>query len=140
MKVRLLASLKAGLLAGLAAALVNAILFFFFRQAGVITDSVLLPNQQPMTVVPIIVSSLIPALLGSVAYYLLARFTKDGYRYFTIIASVLLILSFVNPFFGIPGVTVPYALALNVMHVVVVAALLYALRKFTAPAPDPVKP
>jgi len=140
MKVPLLASLKAGLLAGLAAALINAVLFFFFRAAGVITDSVLLPDYRPLTVVPVILSSLIPALLGSVAYYLLVRFTRDGYRYFTIIAVILLILSFGNPFLGIPNVTVPYALALNVMHVVVAAALLYALRKFAGPAPDPIKP
>ena len=136
MKVRLLNCLKAGLLAGLGAALINGILFFVFQGAGVITDRVRLPNNEPMTLVPIIVSSLLPALLGSVVYYLLARFTRNGYRYFTILAVILLILSFANPFFGIPNVTVPYAIALNVMHIVVVAVLLYALRKFAVAAPS----
>jgi hypothetical protein len=135
MKVHLFQSLKAGLLAGLVAALINGILFFIFQGAGVITDRVLLPNNEPMTLMPILFSSLIPPVLGSVAYYLLARFTSNGYRYFTIIAVILLMLSFANPFFGIPHVTVPYAIALNVMHVVVVAVLLYALRKFAVAAP-----
>jgi hypothetical protein len=136
MKVRLLDCLKAGLLAGLVAALINGILFFVFQGVGVITDRVLLPNNEPMTLMPIMIFSLIPPVLGSVAYYLLARFTTNGYRYFTIIAVVLLILSFANPFFGIPDVTVPYAIALNVMHVVVVAVLLYSLKKFAAAAPE----
>jgi hypothetical protein len=130
-KPDLLQCLKAGLIAGVTAALINALLFFIFSQAGVITDNILLPDNSPMTVVPVILFSLIPSLLASLVYYLLARYTANGYRYFTIIAVILLILSFANPFFGIPGVTVPYAVALNVMHVVVVACLLYALRRFT---------
>jgi hypothetical protein len=130
MKQPLLPYLKAGLLAGLVAALINVLLFFIFRQAGLITDTILLPNNEPMSVVPIIMFSIIPSFLASLVYYLLDRFTKRGYRYFTILAILLLILSFGNPFFGIPNVTVPYAIALNIMHVVVVACLLYSLKKF----------
>jgi hypothetical protein len=130
MKLPLLQYLKAGLLAGLVAALINALLFYIFSQAGVITDRILLPNNEPMSVVPIIMSSIIPSILGSLVFYLLDRFTKKGYRYFTIIAIILLIFSFGNPFFGIPNVTVPYALALDTMHVVVVSCLLYSLKKF----------
>jgi hypothetical protein len=136
MKVQLLQYLKVGLFAGLAAALINAILFVVFRRVGVITDSVLLPNNQSMTLGPIIISSLIPSVLGSLAYYLLAHFTRNGYRYFTILAVLLLVASFANPFFGIPNVTVPYAIALNVMHVVVVACLLYSLKKLAVSAPE----
>jgi hypothetical protein len=75
-------------------------------------------------------SSLIPSMLAGLVYYLLARFTKNGYRYFTILAIVLLLFSFGNPFFAIPNVPISYAIALNIMHVVVVACLLYSFKKF----------
>ena len=42
---------------------------------------------------------------------------------------VLLLLSFMNPFMGIPNVTISFALGLNLMHVVVVLALLIFIGK-----------
>ncbi len=123
--------LKAGLLAGIAAALINALLFLLFKQLGLITDSILIPPaNEPLTLVPISMASLIPPVLGSGVYYLLARFTVHGFRYFTILALVVLVLSFANPFMGIPDVTISYGLALDALHVVVVGSLLYSLRKY----------
>jgi hypothetical protein len=39
------------------------------------------------------------------------------------------VLSFINPFMGIQGVTTGYALVLNVMHVVVAGSVLYFIGK-----------
>ncbi len=76
---------------------------------------------------PVIVMSLIPTLIASIVLFLLEKYTQKGFKIFTIISIVLLILSFLNPFLGIPGVPVPYALALITMHIVVAASLCVAL-------------
>ena len=122
-------SIIAGLMAAGAAALVNAVLFFIFHAAGVITDDIMVQPNTPMTVVPILISSILPTLIASVVFFLIEKYTNNGVKIFTIVAGILLVLSFANPFMGIPGVTVPYGIVLNVMHVVVVAALLFFINR-----------
>lgn len=128
-KVSFGSSVKAGLFAGLAAIVINVILFFIFHAAGVISDTIFIQPGQPMTVVPIIISSILPAIVASMVFFLFEKFTKNGYRIFMIISIVLLLVSFINPFVGIPGVTVGYALVLNVMHITVVAPLLFFINR-----------
>lgn len=82
-----------------------------------------------MTIVPIIISSIVPTLIATLVFFLLEKFTKNGFKIFRIIALVLMALSFVNPFMGIQDVTMGYAIVLNIMHVVVVCALLYFIGK-----------
>lgn len=120
----------AAVYAALSAAVVNAVLFAAFHAAGFITDDILLqPANEPMTIIPIVMSSIVPTLLSAVAFFLLEKYTAKGFRNFSILALVLLLVSFANPFVGIPGVTLAYAMALNVMHVVVVGSILYFYRK-----------
>ncbi|NBQ48907.1 MAG: hypothetical protein EBU33_10725, partial [Sphingobacteriia bacterium] len=66
---------------------------------------------------------------ASLVFFLLEKFTKNGFKVFRIIALVLVVLSFINPFMGIPNVTVAYAVVLNLMHVVVAGAVLYFIGK-----------
>ena len=61
--------------------------------------------------------------------FILEKFTKNGVKLFSIIALVLMVLSFINPFMGMPNVTLAYALVLNLMHLVVAGAVLYFLGK-----------
>ena len=122
-------SFMAGLMAAGAATVVNAVLFFVFHAAGVISDTIFIQPNQPMTIVPIIISSILPTLVASLVFFLLEKYTNSGFKIFRIISIVLLVLSFINPFMGIVGVTMGYAIVLNVMHVVVVAALLYFIGK-----------
>lgn len=119
----------AGLMAAGLATTVNAILFFIFKAAGIIVDTVFIQPNQPMTIVAIIISSIVPTLIATLVFFLLEKYTKNGFKIFRIIALVLMVLSFMNPFMGIQGVTVSYAIVLNVMHVVVVGALLYFIGK-----------
>lgn len=119
----------AGLTAAVIAAVINVILFYVFHAAGIFVDTIFLQPGMPLTIVPILISSILPTLVATVVFYLLERFTSNGFKIFRIIAIVLLLVSFLNPFMGIPGVTVGYAVALNVMHIVVVALLLYFLGK-----------
>jgi hypothetical protein len=107
-------------------AVINSILFYAFRLTNIITDDILLePAKEPMSLVPIVLASIVPCLLSAPVLYLLLRYTKRGFQIFRIVAIILLVASFANPFFGIPGVTLSYAIALNLMHVVVVTTLIY---------------
>jgi hypothetical protein len=130
-KTILMAAIQA---AGVAAA-INAVLFFLFHAIGLISDEILLqPANQPMTVIPVIMASIVPTLLSAGVFYAMVRFTKNGYRYFMILALVLLAISFVNPFM-IPEVTIPYVIALNVLHIVVVASILYFYKRAAGNVP-----
>jgi len=117
-------SITAGALAAVAAAAVNVLLFFVFKAAGVFVDTIFLQPNQPLTVLAVLISSIVPTLIASVVFFLIEKFTNKGLKIFTIVSVVLLLLSFMNPFMGIPNVTTSFALGLNLMHVVVVLALL----------------
>ena len=128
-KVNITMSLKAGLFAALSAALFNTILFFIFHETGIFSDTVFIQPGQPLSLLPVLISSIIPTLIASVVFFLIEKYSVKGFKIFRVLAIVLLLLSFINPFMGIQGVTVLYGLALNLMHVVVVVALLYFLKK-----------
>jgi hypothetical protein len=119
----------AGLMAAGVAAAVNAILFFIFHAAGIISDTIEVQRGQPMTVVPVIMMSIIPTLVATLVFFLLERVTKNGYKIFMIVSVILLLLSFSNPFMAIKEVTIGYGIVLDLMHVVVVSALLFFLKK-----------
>lgn len=116
--------LKAGAIAGVISAIINAVIFYAAGAAGFITDEIQLQPDTPMTIIPVIVSSIMPSLFATVVFWLFLKYSKNGYKNFSILAIVLMVLSFANPFMMIPGVTIAYGISLNLMHVVVVAALL----------------
>jgi hypothetical protein len=121
--------LKAGAIAALVSVIVNAIVFFALHAAGVFTDDIMIQPNQPLTVLPVIISSIMPSIIGSMVFFLFEKFSNNGLRNFTIIAILLCVLSFINPFAGIPNVTVAYGIGLNVMHLVVCGFLLFFLKK-----------
>ncbi len=117
----------ASLLAGLGAAVANAVVYFITSAAGAIPNSVLIPGMnQPVTVILVILNSFFPAILAAVLLALLNRFTRRPVRLFRIIAAVLLVISFVNPF-TIPGAPLAMILALDVMHIVAAAIIVGVL-------------
>ena len=122
-------SMMAGLMAAGVATVVNAILFFIFHATGILVDTIFIQPTQPLTVVPIIISSIMPTLIATLVFFLLEKYTKNGWKIFQIIAYVLMVITFVNPFVGIQGVTIGYAVVLDLMHVVVVGSLLYFIGK-----------
>lgn len=121
-------SIIAGAKAAGVSVVINAVLFFIFKALGVFTDDIFLQPGMPLTVVPVIFSSVFPTLVAACVFFLLEKFTNNGFKIFSIVAIVLLLLSFLNPFMAIPGVTVAYGIALNLMHVVVALALLYFIK------------
>lgn len=128
-KLSFLAVLKAGGLAAVASAVINAALYYLFHATGLIRDDIMIQPGLPLTVIPVLISSVLPSLVAVLIYYLFERFTRRGYLLFSVVSLVLLAVSFLNPFLLIPGVTTGYALALNLMHIVVAAAVLYFIRR-----------
>ncbi len=103
-------------LAGVLAALVNTVLYlltasaFEGLQAG--------PQGQPFTVGAVIGASLVGAIGAGVAWALVARFTRNPRRVYTILAVVVLLASFASPF-SLPGASTTAIVVLEVMHLVV---------------------
>lgn len=134
MKASFLQIMKWVAIAAAVSAIVNVILFSIFHAMGIISDSILLePAKTPMTFFPVLLASILPTLVGGLIFYLFYRFAKNGFKIFSIVSVVLLVLSFYNPF-TIPAVTVSYAVALNIMHIVVAGFLLYFIKRTTQPA------
>jgi hypothetical protein len=121
--------ITAGVIAAGCSAVINALLFFTFHASGVLSDTILIQPGQPLTVVPIIMASILPSVIGASIFFLFEKYSANGFKIFSIISLILLILSFVNPFMGIPGVTIGYGIVLNVMHVVVALSLLYFIKR-----------
>lgn len=111
-------------LAGLIAAVLNAILFLIGSSTGAIPADFIIPNAgQPLTIVPVLVSSFLPAVAGGLLLAVLNRFTKRPLRIFTIITLAILVFSFIGPL-GIPSAPVGLIVILELMHVVVVGVVL----------------
>ena len=124
-------SMKAGLLTAGTAAITNVIIFFIFKSAGIFTDTILIDGKVPLTVLPVVFSSIVPTLVAALVFFLFEKFSSKGYRNFSILSVVLVVLSLFSPF-SIPNVTTGFALGLDVMHLTIVFYLLYFLKKAKA--------
>lgn len=122
-------AITAGLFAGIAAAVVNLVMYFVFHAAGFFTDDIMIQPGQPLSAVPVIISSILPLIIGSIVFFLLEKYTNNGFKIFAIIAIVLTALSMFGPFKNIPNVTTSYALALCALHLPPAAAILYFINK-----------
>lgn len=122
-------------LAGAIAAGINSVLFLIGSAIGLVDESILVPGMNtPITIGPVIMSSFIPSLIAGLVLGVMNYFLNKPFKVFRVVALVLLILSFANPFMGIPGIPLGMGLWLNVMHVVVAGTVVYCFGRFTAKA------
>lgn len=122
-------SITAGLYAAIAAAIINALLFLIFRAVGVFTDTIEIQPGQALSIVPVLISSIMPSIIGSMVFFMIEKYSNNGYKFFSILTIILVVLSFMNPFLKIPNITLMSGIILNVMHVVVGGALLHFIKK-----------
>ena len=127
--ITLKSSLIKGLMAGLAAAIMNSTLFYAFKNLGAINDTVQIMPGEPLGVHNAIISSIVSSLIASIVYFVISLFARDAFRIFQRIAWFMLLISFFSPFLFIPEVPVGYAISLNIMHIVVAAAIIYIMKK-----------
>ena len=67
-------------------------------------------------------------VVATIVYSILNRFTGNPNRWFTIIAVVLLVVSFASPL-TLPGAPTMMIVVLEAMHLVAAAAAIYFLRR-----------
>ncbi len=122
-------SIKAGLFAAITAAIVNALLFFIFQAVGVFTNDIEIQPGQALSVIPVLISSIMPSIVGSMVFFMIEKYSSNGFKIFGVLTLVLVLLSFLNPFLKIPNITLMSGIILNVMHIVVGGLLLYFIKK-----------
>jgi len=122
-------SIKAGLFAAITAAIVNALLFFIFQAVGVFTNDIETQPGQALSVIPVLISSIMPSIVGSMVFFMIEKYSSNGFKIFGVLTLVLVLLSFLNPFLKIPNITLMSGIILNVMHIVVGGLLLYFIKK-----------
>src|SRR5262245_12411912 len=120
----------ASLLAGLGATAANVVVYFIAAAAGAIPPTVLVPTMNnppaPLTVLPVMFNSFVPALVAGVLLALLNRFVRRPVQVFRIVAAVVLLVSFANPL-TIPAVPLAMIIALDLMHIVAAAIIVGVL-------------
>lgn len=127
-KVNFKNSIKAGVFAAGLAVTINVILFYIFHSTGVLDDNIKIQPNTPLTVLPVIILSILPTMIASIVFFLLEKYTNNGFIIFATISVVLGLISFYSPF-NIPNVTKYFAIVLDFMHIVVVVPLIYFIKK-----------
>ncbi len=120
-----------GLIAIVVAAVANAVLYFIGAALGWMPDTVLTPMGQPVTIVPVVASTVIALVVATIVYSILNRFTGNPNRWFTIIAVIVLVVSAASPL-SLPGAPTMMIVLLEVMHLVAGVAAIYFLRQSQA--------
>ena len=135
LKINASSLLKVAPVAALAAAAINAVLYFIGDATSIMDKTVGMPlpdgGVEPITLFPVLMSSFIPTILAAGVLALLNRFTANPLRIFGIITIVLLTLSMVNPFMAFPNIPMSMGIWLDLMHVVVAGVAWYAFSRYT---------
>ena len=119
------------LLAALAAAVANTLVYFAASALGTISQGVLLPSPMGMshlTVGLVATTTVIGAVGAAIVFAVIGLFARRPVRVFRIIAGVVLVLSFAMPA-TVPGLPVAMRLSLAVMHIVAWAVSVWLLTK-----------
>ena len=110
------------------AVVLNLVLYFISTAAGWLPTASI---QGDITLVPILMFSVVPPLVGAVLYYILLRFLSYARAnlVFVIIASIVLIGMALTPITGLIEPTVGTVMMLEIMHLVVGLPTMYFLTK-----------
>lgn len=109
------------------AALLDVLLFFLGRSLGAFPPTLLVQGE-PFELTPVVLLSFVPPLLAALLFLLLARFVAKPKRVFLVIALIVFVLMFFTPF-TIPGASLTTIIVLELMHVVVALAAIWAVRR-----------
>lgn len=126
--------LKAGLIGGITAAGLNVIVLLLAGVFGIVLNVMAgpPPNQQAMTLtaVPVILLSIMPAIIGALLFFLLTRISAKAATIFTVIAVVIVLLSLL-PVLGQP-LSAAGMITLTLMHFIAAGVITYWLTKRSA--------
>lgn len=118
-------------LAAVSAAAANAIVYFVASALGTMPQDFVVQGSVPITLAPVIFSSLIGAAGAAVVFVVIALLARRPIRTFRIVAAVVLVLSFATPL-TITGAPLSMILTLELMHLVaavIIAGMLTTLAR-----------
>lgn len=110
-------ALLGGLTAGVAAAVVNAVI----HATGVIDQTVETPAGGPIPLAAVITFSVVPNVIGGAVFWALARWTGSPLRPWRIVVAAVTVVSF-GTVAQLPDAPVSMVVALVAMHVIAGAA------------------
>ena len=120
-----------GLRAAVGSSVLNSIVYVGAALAGVFPYIVKMDPAEPgLTVFAVVLVSVVASFAAMGAWKLVARFTESPLRPYLWLAGIILLLSFAAPY-AVPGTTAAQAFVLNVLHVVVAAAVVWEVRKIS---------
>lgn len=125
-------ALTAGLIGGVAAAIINAILYFVFQAINGGPLLVTRPGTAGPEALPlfaVLLLSLGPGLVAGILYWALSRFTTNPNRWFLIISALVFVGFFFGPLGAASGAVAVWALEL--MHVGAAVPIIWALLRRT---------
>jgi hypothetical protein len=96
-------SLKKSLLAGIIASgfalVINGIMFFVFFSNGKISNDFNVDVSEPLTIMNVVFSSILPCLIGALLFFVVGKITKRDFGVFIFISISYVQLSFLKSFF-----------------------------------------
>ena len=116
-------------LAAVAAAVANAVVYFVASALGAMPQDFVVQGSGPITLAPVVISSLIGAAGAAVVFAVVALLSRRPIRTFRIVAAGVLVLSFATPL-TIPGAPLSMILTLELMHVVAAVIITGMLTTF----------
>lgn len=119
-----------GIIAAVVAAVLNAILYQVGVATGNMPTDFITPVGYPLTIAPMVIMSIVPLLVGTLAYTILTRFVKNplANRIFVGVAILLLILFAFSPL-QLVNPPLSMVIILEIAHVIAGGALIYALTR-----------
>jgi hypothetical protein len=119
-----------GIIAAVAVAVVNALIYLLGAATGNMPQDVLTPQGTPITLALMVIMSIVPLLIGTFAYMILTRFTAKplANRIFVVVSILLLILMAISPL-QLAGAPIGMVVILEVVHLIAGGVLIYALTR-----------
>lgn len=123
--------LKNGAIAGVLAGIANVVVYFISKAVGAISNTMLLPDGNPLGVAPVIISSLLSGVVASLVLFALSKFSQKPIAHFKIVSVVFLLISLAGPI-ATPNLPTSMIVSLEIMHFVAAAVIVYHLSKTSA--------
>jgi hypothetical protein len=121
--------LWAGPLAAILAAVANAVVYFVAYRLGAMPRDVAVQGSGSITLEPVVFASVIGAVGATIVFAIVALLARRRpIRTFSVVAAVVLVLSFYTPF-TIPGAPVAMVATLLLMHVVAAVVIVGVLAR-----------
>ncbi len=116
-----------GILAGVLAAALNAVVYLAASALGAIPPDVEVGNTGgPLPLGAVVVFSFVPAILAAGFLVFLGRFSRRPFRVFVVAAVLVFLLSLYTPF-SITGAPLAMIVALELMHLVAALVIVAVL-------------